>query len=249
MEPVSEISVNLYVYGVVPAEAKIPRLTGLQGEEIMTVPSDAHAALVSPLPDPEAIGTPDDLLAHSSVLDRIAASAPVLPMVFGTVVPNVETLTDEVLEPQYGLYEENLRRIGDAAQFSLHARFVRDTVLGELIREEAEIASLREAISGTSEDETRDERIRLGELIVQGLQRKAEAEAPRIRSVLEPLSRETVEREIGQAEDILDLAALVERERQAEFEQAAESLAQESAGRITFRLIGPQAPYDFTGEV
>lgn len=239
---------NLYVYGVVPAEAEIPRLTGLRGEEIVTVPSEAHAALVSPLPDPETIGTPDDLLAHSLVLDQIAATAPVLPMVFGTVVPSAQTLTDEVLDPQYGLYEENLRRIGDAAQFSLQARFVRDAVLAELISEEPEIASLREAISGTSEDETRDERIRLGELIVQGLQRKAEAEAPRIRSALEPLAQETIEREIGQAEDILDLAALVERARQAEFEQVAESLAQESAGRIAFRLIGPQAAYDFTGE-
>ena len=249
MESASEISMNLYVYGVVPAAAEIPRLTGLRGEEIATIPSDAHAALVSPLADPETIGTPDDLMAHSSVLDRIAATAPVLPMVFGTVVPNAETLTDEVLDPQYGLYEENLRRIGDAAQFSLQARFVRDAVLAELINEEPEIASLREAISGTSEDETRNERIRLGELIVQGLQRKAADEAPRIRSALEPLAKETVEREAGQAEDVLDLAVLVERPRQAEFEQTAEALAREGAGRLTFRLIGPQAPYDFTGEV
>lgn len=240
---------SLYVYGVVQTKAAIPHLTGLRGEEVATVPVDEHAALVSKITEPDTLGTPDDLLAHSSVLDRVAAAVPVLPMVFGTVVPNAETLADEVLDPQHGLYEENLRRVDDAAQFSLQARFIRDAVLSELITEEPEIARLREAISGSSEDQTRDERIRLGELVVEGIRRKAAAEAPRIRAALEPLARETVEREASQAEDVLDLAALVERSKQGEFEDAAESLARDAAGRITFRLVGPQAPYDFTGEV
>jgi hypothetical protein len=145
------------------------------------------------------------------------------------------------------VYDENLRRIGDAVQFTLRARFSQEDALAELVAEEPDIASLREAIAGSSEDETRTERIRLGELIVKGLQRKAAAEAPPIREALVPLAREVVERDPSQAEDVIELAALVERDHQEEFEQAAERLAREAAGRIMFRLLGPQAPYDFTG--
>jgi hypothetical protein len=241
------VTVSLYVYGIVPEGSEVPELDGLQGQMVTTLPAEGHAAIVSRVEDEEALGTPDDLVAHSAVLDRIAADVPVLPMVFGTVVPDEETLVEEVLVSRHGLYAESLRRVEDAVQFSLRARFVRDEVLGELIAEQPEIAALREAISGTGEDETRDERIRLGELVVQGLQRKAAEEAPRIRAALEPLARELVEREASQAEDVIELAALVDRDRQGDFEQAAEELARESAGRITFRLLGPQAPYDFTG--
>lgn len=238
---------SLYVYGIIPAGSELPTLDGLQGQTVTAFPAEGHAAIVSRLEDPETLGTPDDLVAHSSVLDRIAAEVPVLPMVFGTVVPDEDTLVEEVLVSRHGLYAESLRRVDSAVQFSLRARFVRDAIIGELVAEQPEIASLREAISGTDETETRDERIRLGELVVQGLQRKAAEEAPRIRAALEPLARELMEREATQAEDVVEFAALVDRDRQEEFEQAAEELARQGAGRITFRLLGPQAPYDFTG--
>jgi hypothetical protein len=239
--------VSLYVYGIVPEGAELPELDGLQGQAVTTLPAEGHAAIVSRVDEPETIGTPDDLVAHSSVLDRIAADVSVLPMVFGTVVPDEDTLVEEVLVSRHGLYAESLRRVEGSVQFSLRARFLRDVVLAELVEEQPEIASLREAIQGTSEAETRDERIRLGELVVQGLQRKAAEEAPRIRAALEPHVRELVERESAQAEDVVELAALVDRDQQDQFEQAAEELARQGAGRITFRLLGPQAPYDFTG--
>ena len=238
---------SLYVYGIVPEGAELPELDGLQGQAVTTLPAEGHAAIVSRVDEPETIGTPDDLVAHSSVLDRIAADVSVLPMVFGTVVPDEDTLVEEVLVSRHGLYAESLRRVEGSVQFSLRARFLRDVVLAELVEEQPEIASLREAIQGTSEAETRDERIRLGELVVQGLQRKAAEEAPRIRAALEPHVRELVERESAQAEDVVELAALVDRDQQDQFEQAAEELARQGAGRITFRLLGPQAPYDFTG--
>jgi hypothetical protein len=246
MDPTqAEDSGSLYVYGIVDEDVEIPDVTGVGGGPVTSTSSGGYAALVSEVADPEAIGTPENLVAHGTVLDRVAAEASVLPMTFGTIVPNEDTLKEEVLAPRIELYEENMQRVRDAVQFFLRACFVPDVVLAELVSEDSEIASLREAISGTSEDETREERIRLGQLVVEGLQRKAEAETPQILDTLTPLAKEIVERERGQAEDVIELAALVERSAQARFEDAAEELARKAAGRITFRLMGPQAPYDF----
>ena len=238
---------SLYVYGIVREETSLPALEGVQGQKIATLGAEGHAAVVSQVDDPDALGVPDDLLAHSRVLDGIAAGSAVLPLVFGTVVPDEETVLEEVLLSRHGAYEDAFGRVGDAVQFSLRGRFDRDAVLTELVSEQPEIAALRRATSGRSEMETRDERIRLGELVVRGLQEKAEAEAPMIRAALEPLAREIVDLESAQAEDVVNLAALVERGRQAAFETAAEELARKAAGRISFRLVGPQAPYDFAG--
>ncbi|WP_422935502.1 GvpL/GvpF family gas vesicle protein [Sinomonas sp. P47F7] len=238
---------SLYVYGIVPSPADVPELVGVQGERVTTVESNGQTALVSQVEDGEEIGTPENLLAHSAVLDRIAADRPVLPMVFGTLVPDAEALVERVLAPGHNAYAAQFARVGDSAQFTLHARFVADQALAELVEEDHEISALRRAISGSSEDETREERIRLGELVVRGLHRKATAEAQPVREAIVPLALEVVEREPGQADDVIELAALVERHRQAEFERTAEDFARRSAGRITFRLLGPQAPYDFMG--
>ena len=236
---------SLYVYGVIPNSATVPTVAGVQGETLTTFASDGHTALISSLDGAQEIGTPDNLLAHSAVLDRVAAEGAVLPMVFGTVVPDEDALVEQVLAPRADLFEEHFARVGDAAQFTLQGRFVREQVLAELVDEEPEIAALSRTISGTSEDETREERIRLGELVVHGLERKAAGEADPIRAGLAPLALEVVEHEPGQADDVIELALLVERQRQADFERAAEDLARRLAGRVTLRLLGPQAPYDF----
>jgi Gas vesicle synthesis protein GvpL/GvpF len=79
---------SLYLYGIVSAEAPVPAgLAGVQGQPVETVSSGDLAAVVSAVDDADALGLPPDLLAHSEVLDRLAAATAVLPVTFGTTVP------------------------------------------------------------------------------------------------------------------------------------------------------------------
>jgi hypothetical protein len=52
-------------------------------------------------------------------------------------------------------------------------------------------------------------------------------------------------REPTHERDAVHLALLVETERQGELEEAVKELAGQWAGRVTMRLLGPLAPYDF----
>jgi hypothetical protein len=90
--------------------------------------------------------------------------------------------------------------------------------------------------------------MRLGELVVQGLERKAEADARPILAALDGAAREVAVHERRSADDVIELAALVDRDRSEAFERTAERLAEQQAGRMRIRLVGPQAPYDFVGE-
>ncbi|MCG2622762.1 GvpL/GvpF family gas vesicle protein [Arthrobacter sp. I2-34] len=248
-DPISQMP-SQYVYGIVPSEFIVPSdLSGVKGHPVETCVAGDFAAVVTPIEDVESLGTPDDLLAHSAVLDRIAAAGPVLPMVFGTVVPDAEVLTDQVLPSMQDVYAAGLRRVRDAAQFTVRARYVRDVALAEIVSENPEVARLREATAGLSEEASHFDRIRLGELVVEDLRRKAAGDSDVIVNALAPLARETVTREAGHADDVVELAALVDQDSQQRFEQAVENLAKNAVGRITFRLLGPQAPYDFVGEV
>lgn len=244
------VAAGQYVYGIVPAATELPPgLTGVNNSAVTKLESGPHAALVTGVEDPDSIGTPDNLLAHSHVLDGLSADGPVLPMTFGTVVPDPDTILNEVLPSMRDEYAQSLERVEGATQYTVRARYDRETVIGEMVGENREIAALRESTAGQSDDATHYDRIRLGQLVVEGFGRKAEADSAAILDALTPLARETAMRESSQADDVVEFAVLVDREAVAGFEQAVEQVAKERSGRIDFRLLGPQAPYDFVGEV
>jgi len=65
---------------------------------------------------------------------------------------------------------------------------------------------------------------------------------------LEPLAVATVSNQLAAPEEVVNVAFLVERDRQEEFENAVEGVGEELAGRVRLRLLGPVAPYDFIPE-
>lgn len=239
---------EVYVYGVTSVDAEIPDLTGVGDRPVRATSLGDVAAVVSDLPDLDDFGTPADIRAHTTVLDGLASRISVLPMAFGTIVPNIGGLR-EISDPdRQQQYLAALERVEGATQFSVRARYVEETVIRELVQENPAVARLREATRGQAPDATHYERIRLGELIVQGMQDKGAQDAARIVESLQSLARELRMRETTAAEDVLDVAALVDRDDQEAFEAALEDMAASMPARITFRLVGPQAPYDFVGE-
>ncbi|HIW99943.1 MAG TPA: GvpL/GvpF family gas vesicle protein [Candidatus Nesterenkonia stercoripullorum] len=250
MSDQATVSPNLYLYGIISSEAAVPQnLEGLQGQRVRTTSHGPVAVVFSEMDEVEALGTPEDLLAHTRVLDAVGASEPVLPLVFGTVVAGGTALDEDILQPRAAGYAAGLESIRGCTQYSLVVRFDRDVLLREIVEENAEAADLRGVIAGTSEDETRMQRMRLGEIVVHALETKQPAESAAVVSRIEEFAHEISIRETGQPEDVVELAALVQREQMESFERVVEELAEQLHPRITFRLIGPQAPYDFVPEV
>jgi len=246
---VNDESDQLYVYGIITAEADVPEnLLGIDEAPVEVRSHGDLAAVVTAISSEDELGTPDNLLAHSTVLDTIAADTPVLPMTFGTIVPTAEELHDTVLDEHESNYLETLQRLEGTAQYTVRARYIRDEVLADLVEEDPEVARLREAIAGTTEDETRQERIELGELIVNAFDRLRVVDAQQIVDAVSPTVEDLVEQEGGQVEDVVALAVLVHRDSAADFEDALETVAEQLHEKIHFQLLGPQAPYDFVGE-
>lgn len=239
----------LYVYGIVTGDAQLPpELRGVDDGTVEMVPHGSIAAVVTGLDPGEEIGTPDNLLAHSTVLDAIAARSAVLPMAFGTVVPSEDDLIETVLASEEEDHLAALEGLESTVQFTIRARYLRDEVLADLVEQDAEVARLRDVIAGTTEDETRQARIQLGEIIVHSFDRIRPEHAARILEAIDATVEELYERETGQVEDVVELAVLVRRDRQRDFEDALELVASQLHSRIEFQLLGPQAPYDFVGE-
>lgn len=239
----------LYVYGLVSADTELPPgLTGVDEGGVGTISHGALAAVITVLEPEDEIGTPDNLLAHSTVLDSIAEHTAVLPMAFGTIIPSETELAEVVLATREDEHLALLDSLEGAVQFTVRARYLRDEVLADLVEEDPEVARMREIIAGTTEEQTRDARIQLGERIVKAFDRIRPQHIEQIIGALEPVVVEMKERDVGQVEDVVELAVLLQRGQTQEFEDALEEVASELYTRIEFQLLGPQAPYDFVGD-
>ncbi|GII79158.1 gas vesicle protein [Sphaerisporangium rufum] len=235
-----------YVYGVLPGDVEVtPEGSGVAGGEIRLVRHGELAALVSELRLSRPLGRPDDLIAHQRLLDDVAAEVPVLPMRFGAVLDGTESVARELLAPHHDEFRAALDDLEGRAQFVVKARYREDAVLREVLAEHPEAARLREQIRGLPEDASWDARIRLGEIINQAIEAKRDADTRALAEGLAPHAVAVVIREPTHEEDAAHLAILVDDERRQEFEEALEDFGRDWAERITLRLIGPQAPYDF----
>ena len=128
----------------------------------------------------------------------------------------------------------------------MKGRYVEQAVLAEALAEIPEAARLAEQIRGKDPDATRHERIRLGEIINKAVTAKRNADTRALGEVMAPHCMASVAREPTHELDAVHVALLAEITRQDDLEQALSDLAADWDGRIELRLLGPQAPYDFT---
>ena len=235
-----------YVYGIVPADAEIPQdLRGLgPSGKVETISHGRVAALVGDVPPDRALGTRDDLVAHETVVDTVAARTTVLPMRFPAVVLE-EGVVEELLAPNEEFFAEALHDLEGRQQFTLKGTYEEETVLREVLEGNEEVRTLRERVRDLPEDASYYDRVRLGELVVGALQELREVDAARIVERIEPVVVDLVLREPTAPEEVVNVAFLVDRSKVEEFESTVEDVGREFAGRVRLRLLGPIAPYDF----
>jgi hypothetical protein len=238
-----------YVYGLVSADTELPpNLDGLgPSGRVSTIAHERIAAIVSDVPTDRPLGTRDDLIAHERVLDTIAERSAVLPMRFPAVVEE-EGVVQELLAPHQERFVEALARVDGLVQFTLKGRYEQDAVLREIAQADEEIMALRERVRDLPEDASYYDRIRLGELVVNAMKERRDADGRRVLERLQPFATDISTRPVAQPDDVLNAAFLVARDQVKQFDDAVEEVGRELAGRVRFRLVGPLAPYDFVSE-
>lgn len=239
---------GLLVYAVVRAERDLPDdATGVDGSALSLVPYGEIGAVVSEVAPGRPIGRRADLTAYSDVVAALVPGGVVVPIGFGTVLPDDHEVVAELLAPREAELAELLTGLDGQVQYNLRAGYVDETVLAEIVRGDPEIGRLRERTRGLPEDVAIGDRIRLGELVAQAWERLAYRDADRLlREVAPVLTAHAVRREPAPSA-ALDAALLVEAARAQELEDTLEHLAEQTGGRMRLRLVGPLAPYDFVG--
>jgi hypothetical protein len=240
---------GVYIYGIVPADVEVTEEAQGVGDPpapVEVVRSGDLAALVSEIDTEQPLGRPEDLTAHQRLLDGTAPAAPVLPLRFGAVMTSKKSVAEELLEANHDDFTKALSELEGKAQFVIKGRYVQDAILREVLAEDPDAATLRDQIhSAGNEDATRDLRIQLGEMINEAVAAKREADTRTLGDAVAGVAIVSSVREPSHEEEAANIAVLVETARQDDLERAVADFASQWEGRVTLRLLGPMAPYDF----
>jgi len=240
-----------YVYGIVPGAATLaPGTSGVSGpggpEPVFLVPQGDIAALVSGADAGAGLAQPENLIAHKRLLDALAGQVPVLPLRFGTVLPDRDAVTGLLLGPGHDAFRTALARLDGCAQYLVKGRYAEETVLREVLAENPEAAALRADIRSVPDaDATFGLRIRLGQIVSAAITAKRLADTRALDDAVAPCCAARVARGPSDAQDAVNLALLARTARQADIERRVSRVARDWAGRVLLTLVGPMAPYDF----
>jgi gas vesicle protein GvpL/GvpF len=234
---------GLYCYGVLAAgDAKPQGGTGLGGEPVRPVVHEGLAALVSESPG-NVRAKRRDLLAHFEVLGAAFEHGTVLPLQFGIVFEDEESLVRDFLAPRHKELSKLLRALDDQVELRVTAHYREDAILAEIVRQNGRVAKLRAATAGTAGGHPA--LIELGELVAAEIQARTARDTRALLERLRPLAAEYQLEEEPIEYQLLRGSFLVERRRVAKFDAALESFAADNAGRIDFKYVGPLPPHSF----
>ena len=238
--------VALFVYGIVRADADVPPLTGVGGRPVDEVAHDQLKAVVGEIDVDRPIVSKSDLTGYHEVLNTLASTGPVVPVRFGSALPDRASVVEALLRDRPDMHAL-LDALEGRSQFTLRGRYVEETVLAEVLAGDPVIRRLNDQTRGVPEEASWADRIRLGELVAQAIDHRRRGDASDLLDAILPLVVEHRELRGAGLDHVLEVALLVDDERVPDLEEKLEAYAEAVHERIRLRLVGPLAPYDFTG--
>ena len=241
----ADSSTALYVYGVMRAGSlRDAQVHGVADAPVAEVTHADLSALVSRVPIPVRAKR-RELLSHADVLNAAVAAGTVLPLSFGTVFPDEETLVSDFLEPRADELRDLLDRLAGRVELTLKGYYRQEAVLAEIVRTNPRIARLREATRERPGAATHAARLELGTAVAAELDARSRRDAAAILGELQPLVADMRVDERAIEGQVLSASLLVERQHVAAVDAVTDAIARREAGRIEFKYVGPLAPHSF----
>jgi len=232
-----------YIYGIINSK-KIAA-----GEEIHAIPYQDISAVVS---DSEIIdyrylskeALARQLIKHQQVIEEIMRGTTIIPMRLGTFAVD-EAEVKDILEKGYSLIKEIFPKVKDKIEIDVCVTWCDFGTSIKEAGEEREVKEAKEKLLANPKGITVEDQIKVGTLIKKALDKKREEYAQEIQGSLKDISQEFKRHELMDDKMIINIAFLIERSRQEDFDKRVEGLDVKFARKLNFRCVGPLPPYSF----
>jgi len=247
--------VGKYLYAIIPCQEDRTFTTVAIGSEdgvVHTVRRNGLAAVVSDSPVKQYESTRQNMVAHERVLEAVMREFTLLPVRFGTVADSTSPVQDiqKLLSSRFYEFQELLKDMDGKVELGLKAFWRNEkAIFEEIVGENTDIRRLRNSLLGKSAEATHFDRVRLGEMVKEALNRKRAKEAAKILLPLRQIAHSVRENEALGDRMVVNAAFLVDKSKEPEFDHAVANLDDQFGERVVLRYIGLAPPYNFVNIV
>jgi len=217
---------------------------GERGDELYTVCFNDIAAVVSNSPIAKYSISRENMLAHEKAIEEVMKGFTVLPVRFCTIAEDEEKVK-KILKKEYDKFKDLLDKIKDKKELGLKAIFKEEVIYKEILEKYEDIKKLKEAIAPKSPELTYYQRMQVGRMVEAALQKEKESYKEDILNTLSPLALEVKTNNTYGERMIINVAFLVEKQKEADFDQKVQELAEKYGDKMKFKYVGTLPPFNF----
>ena len=184
-------------------------------------------------------------LGHELIIERAMTRGTVLPIKFGTVAETEAAIREKVLQARSDDLHRLMAAMDGKVELGLKVLWNQERIYADIVARDADIRNLRERLAARPAGEGHYERVRLGEMVETALIDRRQEDADAIMARLEPFAVDTRRNDIYGEMMVLNAAFLVEKTREAEFDDVVQALDRELNDLMKFLYVGPLPPFNF----
>jgi len=236
-----------YIYCIIDSDQPQsfgPLGIGGRGDEVYTICFDDIAALVSDAPLGKYRVSRENSLAHEKAIEAVMAEHTVLPVRFATVAEDEEKVK-RILEKEHDRFKDLLGSIADKTELSLKAIFKEEVIYKDIQQKYENIKLLKEKIAAIAPEKSHYQRMEIGRMVEEALQKERQIVKDDILNTLSPLAVEVKTNNTYGELMIVNAAFFVEREKEADFDQQVQQLGDKYSEKVTLKYVGPLPPFNF----
>lgn len=242
---------KLYMYVIIPGAERVtfdvPGVERPNGP-VYTVPHQGVAAVVGASPRADYRGMTREeavrcLLGHQRVVETVMNRYPVLPVKFGTVLPD-ESWVRRLLLQGKDFFQATFERLAGHIQMEVVALWDVQQVFKEIAEEEP-IARLKSELERRPAKDTTSERVALGRMVRAALERRRLQVEAVLLSALREVASDLVINGLMDDGMVANAALLVDAKGREALDRRLPELDERFEGRLRLRCVGPLPPYSF----
>lgn len=237
---------GLYLYGIFsdPIPASIS-LKGLDSQPVHSEVIEGFTFLYSDAKQEKYLASRKNLISHEKVLEQAMQEGfrTLLPLRFGLVVKNWETVVTQLIKPCERQLRELFQKLAGKREVSIKILWDTKAELQAMMDANLELKQKRDRMEG--KNLSMDEVIEIGQLIEANLKLRKESVIQAFFNELKPLAHDVIESEPMTEEMIYNAAFLIPWDNESQFSERVEVVDRQFGNRLRIRYNNFTAPYTF----
>lgn len=247
--PKKTVSPGCYLYAVIDMDHDLEGMhSGIDESDVYTIREGKLAAVVSNLSAEKIRPERRRLAAHHNVLKDLMVEHTVLPMSFGLVAEGPDAIR-KILSVNREVLTEQLGRVANKVEMGLRVSWDVPDIFEYFVNTHAELQLLRNQVFRTGREPSQADKIDLGRLFDRSLTNERLMLTEKVLGILHPYCFEIKENKPRDEREVMNLACLVGRDVQQEFEQGVFQAANLFDNHYAFNFNGPWPAHNFVDVV